>query len=88
MYGAVTGVVLAFVFLWLSGRPLSFRELRRIRLVNVLTFVVAVAAPQLTEAVGLGYGAGVGLLLTAVAVVYGWRHFQRPRADSPQRRPS
>jgi len=88
VYGAVTGVVLALVFSWLSGHQLSFRELRRTRIVNVLTVIVAVAVPQLTEAIGLGYGAGVGLLLTAVAVVYSWRHFRPSRADSPQRRPS
>jgi len=88
VYGAVTGVLLALVFSWLSGRPLSFRDPRRIRILNVLTVVVAVAVPQLTEAAGLGYGPGVVLLLTAVAVIYGWRHFRPPRADSAQRRPS
>jgi hypothetical protein len=82
------GVMFVLFFYWLSGRPLSFQELRRIRLVDVLTGLALVAVPQVTQAIGLGFGAGVMLLLIAFAIGYAWRHFRGHRAEPAPRRSS
>jgi len=73
VYGAIIGVVLAFLISWMRGRPFT---LRRPSVMNVVAALVAATLPFATEASGRGWWTGVLAGLVAAVVAYAWRRFR------------
>jgi hypothetical protein len=73
IYGALIGLGLVLLMSWLTGRPPA---LQRPTLLNVVAGGLALAVPYVSEALGLGFAAGVALVLAVAAIVYAWNRFR------------